>query len=54
MTNNKYSRNELEAMTSKQIAKYIEDITQTEICRDKNYCKMVCSIYRSKPLTGYN
>lgn len=39
---------ELKAMTSKEIAKHLEDITQTPICKDKKYCDMVCRIYRDK------
>lgn len=40
---------ELESMTSREIAKHLEEITQTEICKDVKYCKMVTSIFLSKP-----
>jgi hypothetical protein len=36
------------SMESKQIANYIESITQTEICKDINYCNQLIKIYLSK------
>ena len=37
-------------MSASEIAKYIEEITQTEICKDKKYCDELCNIFRNKPL----
>jgi hypothetical protein len=44
----KLTRYELEEMTSTEIAKYLTDITQTDICKDEMYCKMVITIFMSK------
>ena len=40
---------EVEKMTSAKISEYLSDITQTTICRDKNYCDKLIKIYLSKP-----
>lgn len=42
------TRKELEAMSSLEIAQHIEAITQTDICKNEKYCKMVCRIFLSK------
>lgn len=42
------TKEELEAMSSQEIAKHLEDITQTEICKNEKYCRMVTSIFLSK------
>jgi hypothetical protein len=39
----------LRNLTSNQIANYIEIITQTDICKDLNYCNQLIKIYLSKP-----
>jgi hypothetical protein len=39
---------ELKKMSRNQMAHYIIDITQTEICKDKNYCNLLISIFIKK------
>lgn len=41
----KKTKNELLLMTSTQIAQHIVDITQTSICKDEKYCKMINEIF---------
>jgi len=36
---------ELSKMTYKEIAKHIEEITQTEICKDVKYCSHIMKIF---------
>ena len=42
---------EIKKMNCKQISQHLEDITQTEICKDKKYCDELCKIFLSKPLS---
>jgi hypothetical protein len=44
----KKTKTELEKMTSHQIANHLSEITQTEICKDKKYCKMVLDVFMAK------
>jgi hypothetical protein len=44
----KYTKDELEKMSRSDMAHYIEEITQTEICKDKKYCDLVLSIFLKK------
>lgn len=44
----KYTQEELEKMSRSDMAHYIEEITQTEICRDKKYCDLILSIWLKK------
>ena len=44
----KYTKDELEKMSRSDMAHYIEEITQTEICKDKKYCDLVLSIFIKK------
>lgn len=37
-------------MTSSQIALYIDEITQTDICKDKKYCNELIKIFLSKQI----
>ena len=39
---------EVNQMTSAEIAKHIEQITQTEICKDLKYCNYLIKVYLSK------
>jgi len=39
---------EVSQMTSAEIAKHIEEITQTEICKDLKYCNDLIKVYLSK------
>ena len=40
---------ELNKMSSSELSKHIEDITQTEICKDEEYCKKVVSLFVKTP-----
>jgi len=42
---NKKTKKELLLMTSNKIAKHLIDITQTHICKDLKYCKLVNEIF---------
>ena len=44
----KLTKYELEEMTSTEIAKHLTDITQTDICKDEYYCKMVVNYFLRK------
>ena len=44
----KKTKNELLLMTSTQIAQHIVDITQTSICKDEKYCKLVNEVFLIK------
>ena len=44
----KHTKDELEKMSLKDMAHYIEEITQTQICIDKKYCDLVLSIWLKK------
>jgi NADH/NAD ratio-sensing transcriptional regulator Rex len=44
----KIKLSEIESMTSKELANYIEQITQTEICKDLNYCNQLIKIFLKK------
>ena len=44
----KYTKEELEKMSRSNMAHYIEEITQTEVCKDKKYCDLVLSIWLKK------
>ena len=39
---------QIELMTKNQLSKYIESITQTEICKDSNYCNQLVKIFLKK------
>jgi len=39
---------QIELMTKNQLLKYIESITQTEICKDSNYCNQLVKIFLKK------
>jgi len=39
---------QIESMTLKQLAQYLEQITQTEICKDSNYCNQLLKIFLKK------
>jgi hypothetical protein len=39
---------ELRAMTKAELSKYIDEITQTPIRKDKEYCNMVVKIFITK------
>lgn len=47
----KLSDAELQKMNSKDLSKHLDDITQTDICKDSAYCKKVVSEFINKPLT---
>lgn len=36
---------QIKTMSAEQIAYYLMEITQTEICRDEKYCKALCEIF---------
>jgi NADH/NAD ratio-sensing transcriptional regulator Rex len=40
----------IKQMSSKEIASYLELITQTQICKDVKYCNELCKIYVGKPI----
>jgi hypothetical protein len=42
------TKEELEQMSSNELAAYISEITQTEICKDKNYCSLLLTIFLKK------
>jgi hypothetical protein len=44
----KKTKDELEKMSLSDMARHIEAITQTEICKDKNYCSLLISIFLKK------
>ena len=44
----KHTKEELEKMSRSEMAHYIEEITQTEVCGDKKYCDLVLSIWLKK------
>ncbi len=44
----KYTKSELEKMSSNDIAYYISEITQTNICKDLKYCNLILSIFLNK------
>jgi hypothetical protein len=44
----KYTKDELEKMSRSDMAHYIEEITQTELCKNKKYCNLVLSIFLKK------
>jgi hypothetical protein len=41
----KLTKEELEQMTSNEIASYLSEMTQTDICKDDKYCKLVVEIF---------
>lgn len=41
----KESKQQILKMSSKMLAKHLEDITQTPICKDKKYCYFVTSAF---------
>jgi hypothetical protein len=43
-----YTKEELNLMSRTEMANYISEITQTEICKDKKYCDLVLSIFLKK------
>ena len=44
----KLTRCELEKMTNNQIANYLSEITQTNLCKDEKYCKMILEVFINK------
>ena len=42
------TKEELEKMTYNEMANYITEITQTEICKDKRYCDLILAIWLQK------
>lgn len=44
----KYTKEELEKMSRSEMAHYMGEITQTDICKDKNYCKLILNIWLKK------
>ena len=44
----KYTNDELEKMSRSDMAHYIEEITQTEVCNDKKYCDLLLTIWLKK------
>lgn len=44
----KYTKEELEKMSRSEMAHYMVEITQTPICKDKNYCKLILNIWLKK------
>jgi hypothetical protein len=42
------TKEELNLMSRTEMANYISEITQTEICKDKKYCNLVLSIFLKK------
>ena len=38
------SKQELEKLSKRELFKYIEDITQTDICKNEDYCKLLTSL----------
>lgn len=38
----------IQSMNKNQISKYIELITQTEICKDSKYCNQLIKIFLTK------
>ena len=48
----KKTRHELDQMTGTELANHLEEITQTEICKDAAYCKMVVDTFMTKPLSS--
>ena len=44
----KLTKEQLDKMTATEIADHLSDITQTEICKDESYCKMVVNIFLKK------
>jgi hypothetical protein len=44
----KIKLSEIESMTSKELTNYLEQITQTEICKDLNYCNQLIKIFLKK------
>lgn len=44
----KYTKGELEKMSRGDMAHYIVEITQSEICADKKYCDLLLEIWLKK------
>lgn len=44
----KYTIKELEIMSRSDMAHYLTEITQTQICADKNYCDLLLKIWLKK------
>jgi hypothetical protein len=45
---NKKTKVELQKMSRNDMAHYIEEITQTEVCNDKKYCDLLLTIWLKK------
>ena len=44
----KKTQEELEKMSRSDMAHYIVEITQTLLCKDKNYCDLISKIWLKK------
>ena len=44
----KYTKEQLKKMSRSDMAHYISEITQTEICKDNAYCYMLLNIWLKK------
>jgi hypothetical protein len=42
------TKNQIEQMTSNEIANYLSEITQTDLCKDEKYCKMILEVFINK------
>ena len=42
------TKNQIEQMTSNEIANYLSEITQTDLCKNEKYCKMILEIFIKK------
>ncbi len=42
------TKNQIEQMTSNEIANYLSEITQTDLCKDEKYCKMILEVFIKK------
>ena len=43
--NQKKTKQEILSMSKKELSAYLIDITQTDICKDKEYCNFLAQIF---------
>jgi len=48
MVTTKLTIKEIGRLSKRRLSKYIEDITQTPICADVNYCKALIELWMQK------
>ena len=43
--NQKKTKQEILSMPKKELSAYLNDITQTDICKDKEYCNFLTQVF---------